>query len=43
MLSALRKVLSFDFANRHCLDRAMSVLGSIVWRPALLLSTVCLV
>ena len=33
---------SKDFANRHGLDRAVSVLGSIVWRPALLLSTVCL-
>jgi hypothetical protein len=33
---------SKDFANRHGLDRSVSVLGSIVWRPTLLLSTVCL-
>ena len=33
---------SKDFANTHGLDRAVSVLGSIVWWPVLLLSTVCL-
>jgi len=31
MLSALRKVLSFDFANRHGLDRAMSVMVCPRW------------
>ncbi len=31
-----------DFAHTHGVDRAVSVLRSIVWWPVLLLSTVCL-
>jgi len=51
MLSALRKVLSFEMTIAEWIGTPVmlaapyliiGVLWSIVWRPALLLSTVCL-